>query len=178
MEERIKNMKDYEEFRKIFEIFKFYPFYEKWTEKGFEEEFEYLKKYGEIFGYYNNLGDVTGLISLVYGASDKQPVRFKQPEKVMYVSDLAVLENYRCKGMGTKLLKFAISYTRLLNYYNEMYMRTNLEGSMSEGIFIKQGFEVMKENGKIIIQDVYFERTNNLIPEIDTRKFLLKRIDR
>lgn len=174
--DRIKNMKDYEEFRKVFEIFRRYPFFEKWTEDEFYKEFEYLKKFGEIYGYYNHLGNITGLVSLVYGSKAEHPVRFECPDRIMYVSDLAVIEDYRGKGIATKLLRFAIDYTILLNYYNAMYARTNLEGSMSEGILLKQGFQVMKNNQGVITQDVFFERTDDSLPKTDTRKFLIKKI--
>ena len=178
MNGRIKNIKEYEDFRKVFDIFKYYPFFEAWTEEEFREEYDYLKNDGEIYGYYMNTGEIAGLISLIYGAKSDHPVRFEDPDKVMYISDVAVLEPYRGNGYAKRLADFAIDYARLFNYYNEMYLRTNLEKSMSEGIFTQRGFEVMKEDGKIITQDISFIRTIPDLPTIDTRKFLCKKLTR
>ncbi len=176
MNGKIQNVKKYEEFRKVFDIFKHYPFYEAWSEEEFQSEYDYLKTEGEIFGYYMNTGEIVGLVSLVYGAKSEHPLTFENPNKVMYLSDIAVLDNYRGNGYGKRLADFAIEYTKLFNYYNEMYLRTNLENSMSEGIFVNRGFEVMKENGNIITQEVSFERTKADLPTLDTRKFLSKRL--
>lgn len=173
---RIKNIKEYEEFRKIYGIFMEYPFYEAWTEEQFAEEYEYLKNNGEIFGCYGNTENIFGLIALVYGAKNTHPVEFENPDKVMYISDIAVLNEYRGNGIGNYLADFAISYTELLNYYNEMYLRTNLENSMSEGIFARKGFEIVRKDGLIVTEDVYFPRTNSSISDIDKRKFLTKKL--
>lgn len=175
MEGRIKNLKEYREFRKIFEIFKYYPFYEAWTEKEFKEEFEYLKEKGEIFGWYLDNDEIIGLISLIYGAKKNHPVSFDNPNKIMYLSDIAVLDKFRGQGVGGGLLDFAINYTNLLKYYEAMYLRTNLYGSMSEGIAKSRGFEIIKNNNEIITEEVSFKRTNPDISETDMRKFLVKR---
>lgn len=178
MESRIKNLKNYEEFRKVFDIFKYYPFFEAWTEDEFYEEFLYLKQMGEIFGCYLDDNEIVGLVSLIYGAKSSHPVKFENPEKVMYISDIAVTDKYRGNGFAKKLADFAIQYTYLLNYYNEMYLRTNLENSMSEKIFVDRGFEVIKNNGVIITEDVSFPRTNPAVNNIDTRKFLSLKLEK
>lgn len=176
MKNNISVLQKYEEFRRVFGIFKGAPFYEAWKEEEFLEEFEYLKTYGEIFGFYTNTGDVAGLVSLIYGAKDSHPVKFLEPKKVMYLSDIAVLPKYRGNGYAKELAKFAISYTKWLEFYKEMYLRTNLEGSMSERIFMNYGFDVMKKDGIIITEEVSFERTNPEISNTDVRKFLSKRL--
>ena len=61
-----------------------------------------------------------------------------------------------------------------LNEFGEnydIYMRTNLENSMSEGIAIKNGFEIIK--GKV--QNVSFKRTRPDMEEIDKRKYLIRK---
>lgn len=50
-------------------------------------------------------------------------------------------------------------------------MRTNLENSMSEGIAIKNDFEVIKDK----IQTVSFKRTRTDIPDTDKRKYLIRK---
>ena len=176
MKERIKNLKDYNDFKTVFKEFTNYPFYELWTEELFMSQFEYLKKNGEIFGLYLENGDIVGLITMIYGAIISHPLEFKNRDKTIYISDIVVLNDYRGKGYGSKLVEFLLDYIKVYNYYNEVYLRTNLNNSMSEGIFVKHGFEVIKNDGKIITQDVSFKRVNKDVNEIDTRKFLSKRL--
>ena len=176
MENRIKDVKNYSDFRKVFEVFKDKPFYENWIDDEMLKEYEFLKQYGEIYGYYIDDTKIVGLVSIIYGSIKEHPVKFLNPEKTIYLSDIAVVSDERGKGYAKKLADFIIEYAELFDYYDEMYLRTNLTGSMSEKIFLARGFEIMKdENNKIITQDVSFERTNGLI-EKDTRKFLSKRL--
>jgi len=171
MNEEIKRVKDYLDFRKVYGIFKEHPFYEAWTEELFAEEYDNIIKTGDVFGCYVD-NKIVSLLNIIYGAEETHPVKFDNPEKVIYISDIATLNSHRNKGYADKLTKFCIEYSKLLNYYNEIYLRTNLNGSMSEKMFIKNGFEIMKKDDKIITQDVYFERTKKDMPLYDTRKFL------
>ena len=123
------------------------------------------------------MNKIVGLLNLVYGAQKNHPLEFDNPEKVMYISDIAVLEKFRGKGCGSELAKYSIDFTKSLNKYELMYLRTNLVGSMSEGIFKKQGFEIVNDkNGNILTQEVQFERTKPDLPTSDIRKFLIKKI--
>lgn len=176
MNGRIKNIKEYEDFRKVFEMFRHYPFFEAWSEDAFREEYDYLKEDGEIFGYYLNTGEIAGLISIIYGAKNEHPVTFEEPDKVIYLSDVAVINEHRGNGYAKRLTDFIIDYATIYNYYKDMYLRTNLEGSMSEGIFVSRGFEIMKKDGQIITQDIYFERTKEELSKTDTRKFLSRKL--
>ncbi len=174
---KIEIVNSYEDFRKVYELFQREPFYEAWTEEGFKEEFNFLKECGEIFGCYDG-GEIVGLSNLLFEAQESQPVRFVDPTRVMYISDIAVLREFRGKGYAKALADFVIEYTAQRSKYDEMYLRTNLEGSMSEKIFLDRGFEVMYDNGQIITQDVSFPRTRSDISEVDTRKFLSKKLER
>jgi len=174
----IKNVNNYDEFKKVFTVFRGEPFFENWTEDQLRYEFDYLKKDGEIYGYYLDNLDMVGLVSIIYGAIKDHPIIFKNPEKTIYLSDIAVINSERGNGYAKKLADFIINYVKGFNNYNEMYMRTNLEGSMSERIFLNRGFEIIRdENNNIITQDVTFERTDGSIKK-DTRKFLSKRLVR
>ncbi len=118
-----------------------------------------------------------GIVTLIYGAKASHPVKFDDPSKVIYISDLAVLHQYRGKGVGSELAKYALIKAYMKDNYNHMYLRTNLEGSMSENIFDKLGFEVMKDkDGNIITQDVQFPRCKEGVSDTDVRKFMLKRL--
>lgn len=52
----------------------------------------------------------------------------------------------------------------------DIYMRTNLENSMSEGLALKHGFKVIENK----IETVTFKRTRSDIPETDQRKYLIR----
>lgn len=171
----IKNVKNYKDFREVYGVFKKEPFYEDWTEEQFYEEYMEILKNGEIFGYYDN-NRIVSLLNIIYGAQKKHPVTFENPDKVIYISDIATLVEYRNKGYGSTIAKYGIEYAKSLNNYDEMYLRTNVENSMSEPIFLANGFEVMKKDGELITQDVWFKRTRPDIPETDTRKFLSRRL--
>lgn len=173
----IKNVDNYEEFKKVFSVFSGAPFFEKWTEDKLKYEYDYLKKDGEIYGYYLDNHEIIGLVSIVFGAIKNHPLIFKNPEKTIYLSDIAVIYSQRGNGYAKKLADFIINYVNKINYYDEIYMRTNLEGSMSEKIFLERGFNIIRdENNNIVTQDVSFERTDGIIKQ-DTRKFLSKRLE-
>ncbi len=173
----IKNLKDYKDFRKVFRIFETEPFWEDWKENQIKEEFDEFQSEGDIFAKYD-VNDIMGIVTLLYGARNYHPVigAFEVPSKVIYISDLAVLHKYRGLGIGTELAKYAVEVGSLQGK-ESMYLRTNLEGSMSEHIFDRLGFEVMKDsNGKIITQAVQFPRCKENVPDTDIRKFMLKRL--
>lgn len=176
MDNLIKNVKKYDDFKKVFEVFKSEPFNENWTEEELYNEYEYLKKSGEIYGYYLDNTTIAGLVTIVYGAIKEHPIVFLKPEKTIYLSDIAVIPQERGKGHAKRLADFIIDYVQLFNYYEQMYLRTNLNGSMSEKIFLERGFTIMNDShNNIITQDIPFERMNGVV-EKDTRKFLSKRL--
>ncbi len=174
---KIEVVNSYEEFKKVYELFRREPFYEAWTEEEFLEEFEFLKSEGEVFGCFDG-GEIVGLSNLLFKAQSSHPVKFTNPESVMYISDIAVLEQYRGCGYAKALADYIIAYTEGLDKYEEMYLRTNLKGSMSEKIFTDRGFKVMTKDGEIITQDVVFPRTVEGLSNSDTRKFLSKTLRR
>lgn len=178
MKKNIDIVNNYDDFKKVFDVFKGYPFFEDWKDNEIEEEFYYIKKNGEVFGIYYDKNTIMGILNLIYSARDYHPVTFSDPERVMYISDIAMLKEYRGNGFAKRLADFSIDYTNDLNRYDYMYLRTNLEGSMSEKIFTDRGFTVMKDNGKIITQDVSFKRIGEELPSYDTRKFLVKKLVR
>ena len=143
--ERIRelNKNDYNNFKEVFMVFEAEPFYEAWTEEDYQEEF---------LDFINN-GKMYGIFII---------------EKAVYLSDIAVCRNARNKGYGTKLMEY------IINEFGrdfDIYMRTNLDGSMSEGIAVRNGFKVI--SGKI--QEVSFKRTKKGIPEVDKRKYLIRK---
>lgn len=166
--ENIKRLclKDYIDFKKVFSVFELEPFYEAWTEEDYQEEFIDFINNGQIYGIYLD-NNICGLITIKekYLKWDELDI---DVEKSIYLSDIAVRRDSRNNGYATKLMKYIIS--EFGNDY-DIYMRTNLENSMSEGIATKNGFEIIKEK----IQTVSFKRTRNDIPETDQRKYLIRK---
>lgn len=172
----VKKLNNYNDFRKVFKIFETEPFWEKWSEELIREEYDEFQSIGGIYAKYD-IDDIMGIITLIYGARSSHPVTFEDPSKAIYISDLAVLHEYRGKGVGSELAEIALMKAYMKNNINWLYLRTNLEGSMSENIFSKLGFEIMKDQaGKIITQDVQFPRCIEGVSDTDVRKFMLKRI--
>ena len=169
----VNNFKDFQE---VFKVFMSEPFFEAWTENDMKEEFEDIKSHGEILGYYTNF-DIAGLLTLIDGAKESHPVKFENPEKVIYISDVATKKEYRGKGYAKDLVNYFMHFLDNQDYYDRAYLRTNLEGSMSEGLFIPYGFETIRdENNQIITQTCEFPRVKPELPETDVRKFLVKKL--
>lgn len=168
--ENIKRLtiRDYEDFKKVFKVFELEPFYEAWDEEDYQEEFIDFINNGQVYGIYLEK-DICGLITIKqkYLKWDELDI---DVEKSIYLSDIAVRQDARNKGYATKLMKYIVN--EFGNEY-DIYMRTNLENSMSEGIAIKNGFEVIE--GKV--QTVSFKRTRKDIPETDDRKYLIRKKD-
>lgn len=147
-------------------VFEGEPFYELWTDDDFEQEFSDFIKNGQIFGIYLD-DSICGLITIKknYLKWDKLDI---DVERAIYLSDIAVCRSSRNNGYGTRLMKYIVS--EFGDKY-DIYMRTNLENSMSEGIALRNDFEVIE--GKI--QEVTFKRTRTDIPEVDKRKYLIRK---
>lgn len=112
--------------------------------------------------------NVYGLIALERGIKEDQPVEF-QNKNIMYLADIAVLNEYRRRGVGNKLMLYGVMQSKVLGC-QRLYMRTLEEGSMSYGIALKIGFKQIPN----LFQSVERERTNgktetmqNIFLEID-----------
>ena len=164
------------DFQKVFKVFREEPFYEAWTLDGMKEEYDEIKENGEILGYYTD-NDIAGILTLIDGAKNDHPVKFEKSNEVIYVSDIAVQKKYRGKGYAKELVNYFMNFVNNQDFYKEAYLRTNLEGSMSEGLFIPKGFSnMLDEKNEIITQICSFPRTRDDLEEIDVRKFLSKRL--
>ena len=163
------NINDFENFKKVFVVFESEPFYECWTQKGYEEEFLDFLQNGQMYGIFLE-NAICGLITIKkrYLKWDKLEIDI---ENSIYLSDIAVCENARNKGYATKLMKYIIS-----RYGNEfdIYMRTNLENSMSKGIALKNNFKIIENT----IEKVTFKRTRPDISETDQRIYLIRKRDK
>ena len=173
----IKNLKVYgsfDDFKNVFYEFRKKPYFEDWQECDVKEEYDYLNENGNIYVKEVN-NKIIGIVTLLSGIQKGHELVLPT-NNVGYISDIAVLEEYRRRGYGTELMQYAID--RFKNDGNEYaYFRTLKNGSMSEPIGIKLGFEtIYKDNGEMLIQECSFPRINNCVPEKEDRKFLIKKL--
>ena len=153
MNGQIKELTDLQDFKKVYKVFSGPPYNEKYTEEELEEIFREYQEKGYMYGAYNN-EECVGMIALERGIKQDQPVNF-QNENVMYLADVAVLNNYRRKGLGNQLMLYGVMQSKALGY-ERLYMRTLERGSMSYGIALKIGFKQIPN----LLQSVEKERVN------------------
>lgn len=167
MDGQIKELTNLNDFKKVYRVFSCPPYNEKYTEEELEEIFREYQEKGYIYGAYNN-EECIGLIALERGVKTDQPVKF-QEGNIMYLADVAVLNDYRRKGIGNQLMIYGVMQSKALGY-EKLYMRTLERGSMSYGIALKIGFKQIPN----LFQSVEKERVNgqvesmqNIFLEID-----------
>ncbi len=167
MKGQIKELNNLEDFKKVYKVFSGPPYNEKYTEEELEEIFREYQENGYIYGAYSNQ-DCIGIIALEKSAKSNQPVNF-QDKKVMYLADVAVLNEYRRKGLGNQLMLYAVMQSKAFGY-EKLYMRTLEKGSMSYGIALKIGFKQIPN----VFQDIERERVNG---QMETMKNIFLEID-
>lgn len=156
MRSQIKELEKLEDFKNVYKVFSGPPYNEKYTEEELEEIFREYQEKGYIYGAYNEK-ECIGLIALERGAKANQPVSF-QDDNVMYLADIAVLNEYRRKGLGNQLMIYGIMQSKVLGY-GKLYMRTLENGSMSYGIAKRIGFRQIPN----AFQNVERERVNGTV---------------
>lgn len=167
MNGQMKELTNLDDFKKIYKVFSGPPYNEKYTEEELEEIFREYQEKGYIYGAYNH-EECIGMIVLERGVKTDQPVKF-QGEKVMYLADVAVLNDYRRKGLGNQLMLFGVMQSKALGY-KKLYMRTLERGSMSYGIALKIGFKQIPN----LFQSVEKERVNG---QVETMQNIFLEID-
>lgn len=153
MNGKIKEITDMGDFKEVYKVFSGPPYNEIYTDEELEEIYGEYQEKGYIYGAYNKEKCV-GLIALEIGAKADQPVDFPD-ERVMYLADVAVLDEYRRNGLGNQLMLYGVLQSKALGF-NRLYMRTLQEGSMSYGIATRIGFKEIPD----VLQGVERERTN------------------
>lgn len=167
MNGQIKELTNLEDFKKVYKVFSGPPYNEKYTEEELEEIFREYQEKGYMYGAYNK-EECVGMIALERGVKEDQPVNFLD-ENVMYLADVAVLNNYRRKGLGNQLMLYGVMQSKALGY-GKLYMRTLERGSMSYGIALKIGFKQIPN----LFQGVEKERVNG---QIETMQNIFLEID-
>lgn len=166
-----------EDFNTLYRVFEQPPYEEAYSDEFLVEEYNRLSSLGYVYGYYID-NKCVGLIAFYRAANEngrvdpEHPVLYEHPEKVVYFSDITVLNEYRGKGIGTELMQFMIDECKKKDV-EVIYMRTLPIGqSMSYNIAVKLGF-VLLENAK---QSIIQERVNSERNEEDIRIFLEKNL--
>lgn len=167
MNNQITELKKLEDFKNVYRVFSGPPYNEKYTEEELEEIFKEYQQKGYIYGAFADEKCI-GMIALERGAKADQPVKF-QDEKVMYLADIAVLDDYRRLGLGNQLMVYGVIQSRALGY-ERLYMRTLENGSMSYNIARRIGFKQILN----AFQNVERERMNGTV---ETMKNIFLEID-
>lgn len=159
-------IENYGDFYKMYKVFENPPYSEKFTDEEILQEYELLTSGGHVYGYYKN-GICIGLVTFNKSILYNHPIHYDHPNKVVYLSDVTVLEEYRGQGIGTELMKYAIEIAKHEGY-EVMYMRTlQPEQSMSYGIALRLGFKKREET-----EDILRERHDLNRDKLDKRIFL------
>ena len=167
MNGQIKKLTNLNDFKNVYRVFSGPPYNEKYTEEELEEIFKEYQEKGYIYGAYNDKKCI-GMIALERGVKSDQPVDF-QNQNIMYLADIAVLNEYRRKGLGNQLMLYGVMQSKILGY-EKLYMRTLERGSMSYGIAIRIGFKQIPD----LFQNVERERVNG---SVETMKNIFLEID-
>jgi len=131
----------FEEFALVFKVvFEDFPFLESWSNEAMLEEYNSFQvKDGAVYGYYLD-GKCVGILTFRPYTSNEHPINYASDDKVMYLSDVAILQDYRRKGYATHLLHCGIHHFKTLGY-NYSYLRTTEADAHLEKLYFKVGFE-------------------------------------
>ena len=172
MKEKIRKIgkESYDDFYQMYKIFERPPYCEMFSDEEIMQEYELLNRGGCVYGYYEE--DVcVGMVSYNDSKFYAHPIHYEH-SKAAYLSDVTVLEDYRGRGIGTKLMKFVVDKAKKENY-EVMYMRTLKPGeSMSYGIALKLGFLQLKQTE--IIDRARHDESRNTVDERIFLELLLK----
>lgn len=168
----IRNSVPFTDFAKVFKVFESFPFFESWSADEVKAEYNSFQNGGYIFGYYANNGECAGILTMKPYEPGKHPVSYPDNAKVMYLSDVATLFEYRKQGIGTHLFEHALRHMEVLGY-DYIYLRTNEKNSMSYGIAKKCGFDQLFD----IIEEVERKRIDGTV-EKDSRIFMQKKLSK
>ena len=166
----VRNNVNFKDFSKVFKTFETFPFFEKWTEEALINEYKSFQDDGIIFGYYTENDKCVAILTMKPYTPGKHPVQYSSKDKVMYLSDVATLSEYRNHGIGTHLFHHAIRHSKVLGY-DYIYLRTNEKNSMSYGIAKKCGFKQICD----IVEEVERIRIDGTIAK-DSRIFMEKKL--
>lgn len=168
----IRNNVSFSDFAKVFKVYESYPFYESWSDEELKQEYDFVNKNnGMIFGYYLD-NECVSMVIIYPMIPGEHPVKYPEDKKVMYLSDIATIREYRGHGCASKLFDYALEHTKVLGY-DYIYLRTNYDEtiSMSAGIAKKCGFKRIDGIDQIVTK----MRINGTVGD-DRRMFMDKKL--
>ena len=168
----IKNNITYEDFKKVFKVFESYPYFEKFIEQKIIDEYQSFQNGGYSYGYYTEEGECVAIITNYPYKRGEHPVDYPKDLKIMYLSHLATMFEYRNQGIATKLFKYTIQQMEEMGY-DYIYYRTKKENSMSYSIGKKFGFTEIPN----IIEYIEYKKQDESIIK-DPRIFLEKKLSK
>lgn len=147
-----------QDFISLYRVFEEPPYEEFYTEEIIINEYKRLSRLGNVYGYYID-NKCVGMTAFYKSANEngpvdpEHPIHYEHPEKVAYFSDVTVLKEYRGRGIGSKLMEFALEKSKEEGC-TKMYMRTLQKGqSMSYNIAVKHGFKVLENVEQCVVQE-------------------------
>lgn len=166
----IRSNISFEDFAPVFKVFEGYPFCESWSTEAMLREYNSFQvQDGIIFGYYLD-GKCVGILTFRPLVPGEHPVEYPADKKVMYLSDVATLYEYRGRGIGTHLLHHGSRHLEVLGY-DYIYLRTNESDSMVEPIAAKCGFKRIWD----LCEEVERPRIDGTVGK-DLRMFMEKKL--
>lgn len=150
------------------EVFGGDPYNEVWTTPEVKKEYDIITaENGAVISCYIN-NKCIGFVTYREEIAGEHPVKYPDTEKVGYISDIAVLKEYRNKGIGTFLFSACLINMRI-DGYTIALMRTLQKGkSMSYDIAIRAGMKVLENVTELVQKD----RNDDNREETDKRIFL------
>ena len=171
----IKTVTNFEDFKDVIRVFCEKPYYEILSDKDCEEEYNLYVEKGIVLGCYID-NKIVGINCIVNEADKNHSIVFPEGSKVAYYSGLAVKENCREHGSGKLLVYHTDKYLNDLKMYDYSYARILCKGSMSQGIFYKNGFrDAYDLEGKLIV-DIPEYQKNTESNILDERKYMVKKL--
>lgn len=174
----VKTIANIDDFIETIGVFKDKPYYEILDKDACEEEYALYEKNGLVLGAYVD-GKIAGVNCLVYDSDKSHSIVFPDDSHVVYYSGLAVKNEYRRFGLGKLLVGDTEKFLEDFKLNDYHYARILCKGSMSEGIFAKNGFVDAYDNqDQLIVDDVEYLRNNSDVPYSDKRKYMVKSLTR
>lgn len=171
----VKRLENFDEFNDVFQSYSSFPYFEEWEIEAVRKEYEFTLKNGYAFGCYYE-GKCVGLITLVPAKFYEHPIKFKDTESVMYISNLVVLFDYRYHSFGSTLAKFSVEFAKKQGY-KTIYFRFRESHEFGKHIAQGLGFSVNYD----AYQEVTRPRTRNYnaggqYGDTDVRLFMVKQL--
>ena len=172
----VRSLRNYEDFKSGIRVFCAPPYNEQLTDEDCRTEFLSYEKNGIAFGCYVN-DELVGLNCILNDVHDEYSIRFPDRRRVAYYAGLAVKEPYRRRGYGKILVATTERFLEELGDYDYAFARILCEGSMSEGIFRANQFEDAYYDGRLIVDNVTYDRNDPTVSDTDRRKYMVKKIN-